>query len=504
MKKIVKAVGTLSLLGCAVLASQVALATDLGWYGGLNVGRSRAKIDSWRIIEGLGTSGFTVTDFSNDDRDTGYKIFGGYKFNNNFALEAGSFDLGQFGYTATTVPAGTLDGSIKIKGLNFDALGIAPLGDKLSAFGRLGLQYAQVKDSFTGTGAVATPYDSNPRKRAFNYKAGFGLQYDFTESVGLRGEWERYRINDAVGSRGDIDMLSVGLVVQFGNDSASTAPTPAPAPAWKAAPAPKAEAPRRVIVPIPAKTEQYCSILDLTFPINRENIDNEDKEKLKVLGTFLEKYPKTTAVIEGHADDVGDSDANLALSKKRADSVVDYLIDGFKINRSRLTAVGYGETRPIADNSTEEGKRMNRRIDAVIACANDIAGLAVAPARLTMALEMEFDPLSSEIDPQYRDELRNVANYMKAHPSLNASVEGHAGKYLGTGGQKVQVQSDLAMDISETRAQNVVNYLVKNFGIARSRLSVAAFGQTQRVAYGTTLETQQENRRVNIVFTYPK
>ena len=504
MKKIAEAVGTLSLLGCAVLASQVAMATDLGWYGGLNIGRTKAKIDNGRIIEGLGASGFTTTDISNDRHDTGYKIFGGYKFNHNFALEAGSFDLGQFGYTATTVPAGTLSGNIKIKGLNFDALGIAPLGDKLSAFGRLGLQYAQVKDSFAGTGAVSTPGDSNPRKRAFNYKAGFGLQYDFTESVGLRGEWERYRINDAVGSRGDIDMLSVGLVVQFGNDTADTAPIPAPAPAWKAAPAPKAETPRRVIVPVPAKTEQYCSILDLNFPINRDDVHNEDKEKLKFLGTFLEKYPKTTAVIEGHSDDVGDSDANMALSKKRADSVVNYLVDGFKIDRSRLSSVGYGETRPIADNSTDEGKRMNRRIGAVIACAKDIVGLAVAPARMTIALEMEFDPLNSEIDPQYRDELRNVANYMKANPSINATVEGHAGKYLGTGSKKVQIAPDLALDISEKRAQNVVNYLVDNFGIARSRLAVAAFGETHRIAYGTTLESQQENRRVNIVFTYPK
>jgi len=57
---------------------------------------------------------------------------------------------------------------------------------------------------------------------------------------------------------------------------------------------------------------------------------------------------------------------------------------------------------------------------------------------------------------------------------------------------------------SRQRAQNVVNALVENHGIARSRLAVEGFGETRRVAYNTSLEGQQENRRVNIIFTYPK
>jgi OOP family OmpA-OmpF porin len=64
------------------------------------------------------------------------------------------------------------------------------------------------------------------------------------------------------------------------------------------------------------------------------------------------------------------------------------------------------------------------------------------------------------------------------------------------------ISTELALDISQRRAQNVVNYLVDNLGVPRSRLSTAQFGQVRRVAYGTSLEEQQENRRVNIIFDY--
>jgi len=95
-----------------------------------------------------------------------------------------------------------------------------------------------------------------------------------------------------------------------------------------------------------------------------------------------------------------------------------------------------------------------------------------------------------------------VANFMNANPSLTATVEGHANKYLGVDSDKVKVNPEIAMKVSQFRAQNVVNYLADNFGVSRSRLSTAAYGQTGRVAYGITLEGQQENRRVNIIFNY--
>jgi len=492
MKRAAKAVGALGLVGFAAMNSQFAVALDPGWYGGLSIGQSKAKIDDARITDSLLGSGLTTTSMSDDTHDTGYKLLGGYKFNKNFALEGGYFNLGEFGFTSTTNPAGTLTGKIKTQGLNFDAVGILPITERFSAFGRIGAQYAQVKDSFSGTGAV-TVADPNPSKSALNYKAGVGVQYDFTKSVGLRGEFERYRIDDAVGNHGDVDMLSVGLVFRFGGDD-------------KPAPAPQAAAPRvvepapvvLVVVPIPpARTEQYCSILDIQFEINKDEIQREEQEKLSVVEIFMKKYPETTAVIEGHSDEVGTTADNMQLSQRRAESVVSYLA-GRGIARSRLKAVGYGETRPIADNGTEIGKRLNRRIDAIIACATDIEGLPPVPARVTMAMEMEFDANQADVRSQYRDELRKVANFMKANPRVNATVEGHTSNAAAGAGPEA------AMQLSLRRAQNVVNYLVTNFDVARSRLSAQGFGATRRFAYNTSAEGQQENRRVNIILDFPK
>ncbi|HXM82966.1 MAG TPA: OmpA family protein [Burkholderiales bacterium] len=489
--KLVRAVGALGLVGFAAVNGQAAVAADSGWYGGLSIGQSRAKIADDRIRNQLLGSGLIMTSIDDDNRDTGFKLFGGNKFNKNFAVEGGYFNLGKFGFTANTTPAGSLTGNIKLQGLNLDAVGILPFTEKFSGFARAGLIYTEGKDTFTGTGGAVSVAASNPspKKSEGNYKYGFGVQYDFTQALGLRGEWERYRINDAVRNKGDIDMLSVGLVYTFGAEK----PAPRAAPPPYVAPVAAAPAPVLVVVPV-ARTQQYCSILDIQFEINRDVIQREEQEKLAVLETFLKKYPDTTVVIEGHTDEVGTDADNMKLSQRRADSVLNYLASR-GIDRSRMKAVGYGERRPIADNRTEIGKRLNRRINAIVACATDIEGLTPIPARITMAMEMEFDTNGADVRPQYREELRKVANFMKANPRVTATVEGHTSNQQGTRAQ--------AMQLSVRRAESVVNALA-NLGVDRTRLSVAGFGDTRRFAYNTSAEGQQENRRVNIIFDFPK
>jgi OOP family OmpA-OmpF porin len=493
--KLVRTVGALGLVGIAMVGGQAAVAAESGWYGGLSIGQSLADIHHERIANQVGVPVSSIS-FDDDDRDIGFKLFAGRKFNKNFALEGGYFNLGEFGFTATYPTANTFTGSIKLQGLNLDAVGILPFSERFSGFGRVGLIYSEGKDAFTGTGsgAAVAAANPNPSKSEVNYKVGLGLQYDFTRALGMRAEWERYRVNDAVGNKGDVDMLLVGLVLRFGGgEPAPRAATPPPyvAPV-AAAPAPYVE-PVLVVVPV-ARTQQYCSILDVQFEINKSTVQREAEEKLDVLVTFMRKYPNTTAVIEGHTDEVGTSADNMRLSQSRADSMVNYVASR-GIARSRLQAVGYGETRPIADNSTQIGKRLNRRINAVIACATDIEGIAPIPARIAMAMELEFDARSAAVRPQHREELRKVANFMKANPRVTATVEGHTGD--------LQVTRELAMEISQRRAQNVVNYLVAEFGVPRSRLAAEGFGQTRRFAYNTSVEGRQENRRVNIIFDFP-
>ncbi|MEX0958592.1 MAG: OmpA family protein [Burkholderiales bacterium] len=496
--KLVKAMGVLGLAAFAAANVPVSAAADSGWYGGLGISQSRAKIHDERITAGLLGAGLTVTSIEDDDRDIGFKLLAGRKFNPYFAVEGGYFNLGEFGFTANTAPAGSLTGNIKLQGLNLDAVGMLPFTQRFSALGRVGATYTQAKDTFTGTGAVAVS-DPNPEKSEWNYKVGLGVQYDFTRALAVRGEWERYRVNDAVGNQGDIDMLLVGLVYTFGARAATPPPAavapvaPSPVAAAPAAAAPAPE-PVLVIVPIVAKTREYCSILDIQFEINQYTVQREAEEKIEKVAIFMRKYPETTAVIEGHTDEVGTSADNLRLSQSRAESVVSYLVSR-GIARSRLQAVGYGETRPITDNRTDAGRRLNRRINAIIACATDIEGIEPAPVRVTMAMEMEFDANKAEVRRQYHDELRKVANFMRANPRVTATVEGHTSNLQGTVEQ--------AMQLSRRRAENVVNALVFQFGVERSRLSAAGFGETRRFAYNTSIEGRQENRRVNIIFNYP-
>ncbi|RYZ90453.1 MAG: flagellar motor protein MotB, partial [Moraxellaceae bacterium] len=143
------------ILGLAITAitSATAIAQntnqlDSNWYIGANVGQARAEIDNERIAASLLGAGYNRVFIEDDDRDTGFKLFGGYQLNRYFSLEGGYFDLGEFGFEATVFPTGTLEGNIKLKGVNLDLVGFLPFTEKFSAFGRVGVNYAQAKDSF--------------------------------------------------------------------------------------------------------------------------------------------------------------------------------------------------------------------------------------------------------------------------------------------------------------------------------------------------------------------
>jgi OmpA-OmpF porin, OOP family len=114
--------------------------------------------------------------------------------------------------------------------------------------------------------------------------------------------------------------------------------------------------------------EKLCITLNVQFDTEKADIKPQFHDEIARAGNFLKKYPFTTSVIEGHTDNVGAAEYNEKLSLRRAESVRKYLVEKFGIDGSRLTAKGYGLTRPVADNATEEGRQKNRRIDAVIDC----------------------------------------------------------------------------------------------------------------------------------------
>ncbi len=104
---------------------------------------------------------------------------------------------------------------------------------------------------------------------------------------------------------------------------------------------------------------------DLLFQPNQSALASEFVPELERVVRLLHVRPSMTIRVEGHADQTGTHEKNMELSVQRAEAVKRYLIQS-GIEASRLQTIGYGDSRPIADNSTEEGRRLNRRIEFVI------------------------------------------------------------------------------------------------------------------------------------------
>lgn len=357
-----QAAGKLSLVVLAILASTGVLADDSGWYVGGTAGKSTARIDDSRIISGLMSQGVTSATVSDIDRDNGYKLFGGYQFNNNFAVEAGAFDLGNFGFKATTVPPGTLTGNANFRGLNLDLLGMLPVTERFSVFGRIGANYAETRDTFSGTGLVAVT-NPNPSAHEVNAKIGLGLQYAFTKALGLRAEVERYRVNDAVGNKGDIDLVSVGLVYRFGTDKPvpiARAPAPYyPAPIAAAPPpmvAPPPPPPQPVVAPpLPAPRKVSFSA-DSLFGFDQSVVSATGQQHLDTFAADLRGVRYEVIEVTGHTDRIGAQAYNLKLSTRRAEAVSSYLVASGDIPAAKISAKGVNGSDPVTKPGDCVGK----------------------------------------------------------------------------------------------------------------------------------------------------
>lgn len=104
---------------------------------------------------------------------------------------------------------------------------------------------------------------------------------------------------------------------------------------------------------------------DITFDVDQSEIKPGFYETLNSVSVVLKEFNKTNISVLGHADATGSDEYNLALSQRRALSVSNYLA-AQGVSPGRLSAVGYGESRPAADNSTTQGRSLNRRVEILI------------------------------------------------------------------------------------------------------------------------------------------
>ncbi len=207
---------------------------------------------------------------------------------------------------------------------------------------------------------------------------GAGLEFELRDQVVLRAGVG----NNSYLGRDDGDLgFSAGLVYYLSERN----PPPPPPPPEPVAVAPPPDSdgdgvldPEDDCPNTPsnyAVDENGCPILieeiarfelQVNFDFDESVIRDEDVPEIEDLAEFLREYDGVMLQLEGHTDSVGTQLYNLDLSQRRADAVRDMLIADFGISPGRITAQGFGEQLPVADNETEAGREANRRVVAIV------------------------------------------------------------------------------------------------------------------------------------------
>jgi OOP family OmpA-OmpF porin len=149
-----------------------------------------------------------------DEKDSAWKIFGGYQINRNFAIELGYADLGT-SKASGTVGSVTVDVQAEITVFELTAVGMLPVMDRLALFGRAGLYRSDVE--VTGSGRIGTstvPVSLSEDNVDFTF--GLGVRFDITRNIGIRAEWQRYLgVGGDDTGESDIALLSLGVLFRF-------------------------------------------------------------------------------------------------------------------------------------------------------------------------------------------------------------------------------------------------------------------------------------------------
>lgn len=282
-----------------------------------------------------------------DDSDAGGHLAFGYDLSRIFTLEGYIADLGTADIDFLGSPAGSID---------YQVLGVSLLGylvnsrsgvsfldsDTDGLFRREGLSlYGRVGIGHMENDAQGVDYF---RDYSTHAAFGLGLEYGFSNGFALRTE--------IMSLDTDAKYLNIGLLKRFGS-----VPVAVPPPVL-----PKVEevamAPALPIEPVVIKPVVPPLAY---FEINRSDLSAEDTEKLDVFADAMQEND-LDIIIDGHTDWIAPEEYNMSLSVRRAESVYNYLTSK-GLAPERLTTMGYGETRPISNNNTANGRALNRRVE---------------------------------------------------------------------------------------------------------------------------------------------
>lgn len=254
----------------------------------------------------------------------------------------------------------------------------------------------------------------------------------------------------------------------------------------------------------------------ITFEPGSAEIDGSAAGLMNQLAQALEQCKALPMEIQGHTDAQGSEDGNKALSQARAEAVL-VALQGRRVDVSEMTAIGYGEERPIGDNETDEGRELNRRIEfhligeepapvavqggalaattgpvirgtVVKALANpESAEACVADVQKLLAgQKITFEPGKATIAGSSSGLVTALSVLLKKCPGVPIEVAGHTDSQGSAGGNK---------RLSEDRAKAVLVAL-KQEGVDVSTMKAVGYGEEKPIGDNETDEGREANRRI--------
>lgn len=192
--------------------------------------------------------------------------------------------------------------------------------------------------------------------------AAEGVFYDPSNAASPTGKTIGYELYRTIGCPGR-QLLDTPCPVPAPPAAVTAAAEPAPPAPEPAYVAPPAPAPAAYVAPVPVPPQKL--VLDgVNFDFDKATLRQEDIAIIDKDVTGLDKWGNVNIEVAGHTDSRGSDKYNMRLSQRRAEAVRNYLISK-GIAADRLTAKGYGESQPVADNATDEGRFKNRRVELI-------------------------------------------------------------------------------------------------------------------------------------------
>ncbi len=320
----------------------------------------------WNIGAAASFADYSFDDNSVDDSNVGLKLFGGYRINKWFGLEAGYYDFGDFSESPPS-PNPAVD--VNLNGYSGSVLLYAPIDNEdIDIFAKAG--YYNFDQQLELNNVVSN--SNHPDGLVL----GAGLNVNVSKQFAFRAEGEWFDISD-----GDLWAINIGVQYRFGRTAVAAAPVAVAVPVAVAAPVAVVAAPvvkdsdgdgvnddidQCPDTPAGAKVdargcEEQLILRGVIFDFNSANLTPPSLMILDSVADILTKRPNVNIEVRGYTDSRGADNYNLGLSQRRAEAVRDYLIEK-GAPAQRLTAVGFGEADPIADNTSEEGRALNRRV----------------------------------------------------------------------------------------------------------------------------------------------